>query len=309
MNQPRFVYVTASLAFGDHIFPIGKYGGVRTQLLAEGRITEADILVPDARLTRAQIERVHTAEYLDRLRDYAANTPEYAVAELEVPCYPETLQAVEYAAAGTLHAARIALETGGFGFHIGGGFHHAFAHRGEGFCILNDIAIAIRLLQDEGRISRALVVDVDVHQGNGTASIFAKEPRVTTFSIHNELIYPSKMRSDLDIGLMPHTGDEPYLLALDDAIAQLISDVPAENKPELMVYVAGADPFKHDQLGGLALTKPGLRERDRRVLAACKAAGIPVCVVLAGGYARKTSDVVDIHCGTAIECLELWPGT
>ncbi|MGE0434685.1 MAG: histone deacetylase [Planctomycetota bacterium] len=305
MRAPRFVYCNASLAFGDHIFPVRKYEGVRNQLLAAGRITEADIVMPDVPLTRAQIERVHTGEYLDRLLQYANTTPEFAVAELEVPCYPETLHAVELAAAGTLAAARTAVETGTFGYHIGGGFHHAFANHGEGFCIINDIAVAIRLLLDEGTIERALVVDVDVHQGNGTAVIFKNEPLVTTFSIHNQAIYPSKVRSDLDIGVAPFTDDAGYLAALDPAIAQLI--VTADPRPQLMVYVAGADPFAEDQLGGLRLTKAGLRERDRRVLIACRDAGIPVAVVLAGGYARRTSDVVDIHCATAEVCLDLWP--
>ena len=207
---------------------------------------------------------------------------------------------------GTIMAARTAISEKGNGswspvFHVGGGFHHAFANHGEGFCLFNDVAIAVRLLLQAGAIERAAIVDLDVHHGNGTAFIFASEPRVFTFSMHQEYNYPAfKPKGSLDVGLPDGATDPLYL----DRLASSLDQVFAA-RPELVLYLAGADPFVGDQLGGLALTKGGLRERDRMVLSACRAHGTPIVVVLAGGYARDVEDTVDIHVATFEEVLRV----
>jgi acetoin utilization deacetylase AcuC-like enzyme len=189
----------------------------------------------------------------------------------------------------------------GVALHLGGGLHHAFPGHGEGFCPINDIAVAIRTLQQEGRIRRAAVIDCDVHQGNGTAVCFASDADVFTFSIHQEHNYPAwKPKSDLDVGVRDRTTDGEYLEQLQEGIEAVL-----HHQPELLVYVAGADPYQHDQLGGLALTKSGLRQRDRAVLGTMRRAGIPVGIVLAGGYAQNLDDTVDIHVATAEEALAI----
>jgi acetoin utilization deacetylase AcuC-like enzyme len=182
---------------------------------------------------------------------------------------------------------------------VGGGFHHAFADHGEGFCLFNDVAVAIRLLQTRTAIDRAVVIDLDVHHGNGTAFIFENDPRVFTFSMHQQHNYPLfKPRGSLDVGLADATGDEIYLSRLTEALPRVVA-----HAPQLAFYLAGADPYESDQLGGLALTKSGLRRRDRLVLDACESAGIPVVTVLAGGYARRVEDTVDIHYATFEEAM------
>jgi acetoin utilization deacetylase AcuC-like enzyme len=193
--------------------------------------------------------------------------------------------------------ARLALEDGRAG-HLGGGFHHAYADHGEGFCMLNDVAVALRVLLDEGIIARAAVVDLDVHHGNGTASVFAGDPTVFTFSVHQEHNYPAdKPPSDLDVGLEDGTGDGEYLGALEAGLRQTLD----AQDPELVVYLAGADPYRDDQLGGLSLTLDGLRGRDRMVISECRERGVPVAVVLAGGYAYRLEDTVSIHVATIEE--------
>ena len=187
--------------------------------------------------------------------------------------------------------------------HLGGGFHHAFADRAEGFCYLNDIAVAAKTAMEETGIEHISVIDTDVHQGNGTARIFQGEPRVFTFSIHQENNYPLKEESDLDIGLDDGTGDADYLEELERGLEISVE----KRKPELVYYVAGADPYKEDQLGGLRLTLEGLRRRDRLVLEAAHAVEAKVVIVLAGGYARLVEDTVTIHVQTAEEMLQLWP--
>jgi acetoin utilization deacetylase AcuC-like enzyme len=200
---------------------------------------------------------------------------------------------------GTIAAAAAALEDGRAA-HLGGGLHHAFANHGEGFCPLNDVAVAIRVLQRSVR--RAAVVDLDVHHGNGTAMIFERDESVFTFSMHQQHNYPFfKPRGDLDIGLEDGAGDARYLALLSDALPHVLA-----SGPDLIVYLAGADPFENDRLGGLRLTKPGLAERDRLVIAAARSAGVPLVVVLAGGYAADVRDTVDIHVAT-IEALALSP--
>jgi acetoin utilization deacetylase AcuC-like enzyme len=220
---------------------------------------------------------------------------------LEIPYSKEMVEAVWLAVGGSILAAELALRDG-LGFNIGGGFHHAFAGHGEGFCPLNDIAVAIRRWQHAGRIRRAMVVDVDVHHGNGTAAIFAGDPSVFTLSIHQYRNYPyEKPPSDLDIHLEDACTDEEYLGRLHE----LYPPVLFEHQPDLLVHVAGADPYHQDQLGGLALTLEGLKSRDRLVIETARRQGVPVAVVLAGGYAVNVDDTVTIHTNTALAAKEV----
>jgi acetoin utilization deacetylase AcuC-like enzyme len=196
---------------------------------------------------------------------------------------------------GGTHATAILAIECGIGVHIGGGFHHAFPDHGEGFCLLNDVAIAIRMLQREGAVETACVVDLDVHHGNGTAAIFADDTSVFTLSVHQQHNYPAwKPPSDVDVGLPDGTGDEEYLAIVERHVAGVL----AHSLPDVVFYLAGADPYREDQLGGLALTRDGLRQRDATVLSAFRHAGIPTVVTLAGGYARDPADTVAIHAAT-----------
>ncbi|MGH8622426.1 MAG: histone deacetylase family protein, partial [Burkholderiales bacterium] len=197
-------------------------------------------------------------------------------------------------AGGSALAGRLARERR-VAVHLGGGFHHAFSDHGEGFCLINDVAIAIRMLQRDGSVRRVLVIDCDVHHGNGTAAIFAADPDVFTFSMHQEHNYPAwKPASDLDLGLEDGTGDRAYL----DLLRAHLPGIVTRHTPELAFYLAGADPYAEDQLGGLGLTKAGLRARDELVFETLAQAGVPVAVTLAGGYARSRDDTVEIHCAT-----------
>jgi acetoin utilization deacetylase AcuC-like enzyme len=212
-----------------------------------------------------------------------------------MPLSPAIAQAYLLAAAGTTLAAQTALASPDrVCVHLGGGFHHAFPGHAEGFCYINDIAIAIRILQRRGIIARALVIDCDLHQGNGTAHIFAKDPDVFTISIHQENLYPQKVCSDIDVGLDDFTGDDEYLEALKRAYPPSLE----KHNPALIIFVAGADPYEDDQIGSLQLTKPGLLARDEMVFGHAHRLGIPIIVVLAGGYARNIADTVDIHTQT-----------
>jgi acetoin utilization deacetylase AcuC-like enzyme len=264
-------------------------------LLREALGTRAAVLAPEP-ASWDDLARVHTAEYLNKIRSGALSFEE--IARLELPWSRELAEGFRLMVGGTILAAERALD-GGVSIHLGGGFHHAFADHGEGFCMFNDVAAAIRRLQHDGRIRRAAVVDGDVHHGNGTAMIFAGDTDVFTFSIHQQHNYPSwKPPGDLDIGLPDGTRDAAYLEKLKEGL-----DAVFEHRPEVVAYVAGADPFKEDQLGGLSLTKEGLRRRDRMVFEACRNAGVPVFVTLAGGYARRVEDTVDIHMGTIEEAF------
>ncbi len=298
MGARRIVVHSPAYAcdIGPHVFPVVKYGRVRARLLREGAIEEADVRAPEPP-PRETLRLVHTDAYLDDLERLVPST---RTAWSELPLTTEIVAAYELAAAGTLLAAREAL-AGAAAVHLGGGFHHAFADRAEGFCYVNDLAVAIRALQREGAIRRAAVVDLDVHQGNGTAAIFAGDPAVFTLSLHQQNNYPAvKPPSDLDVGLPDGTGDAEYLALLDPALERVWASAP-----ELVLYQAGADPYAHDQLGGLALTVGGLEERDRRVLAGCASRGIPAVVTLGGGYARHVDDTVEIHTRTARLALDL----
>ncbi len=290
----KVVYAPAyEINIGPHVWPTSKYRLVGERL---ARCEAFAFDVPEP-ATWDQVRLVHFPAWVDKLRECSL-TPE-ETAHLEIPWNPEIAAGFLVMAGGTVLAARAALQDG-LALHLGGGLHHAFPGHGEGFCPFNDIAIAIRVLQEESRIDRAAVVDCDVHQGNGTAVCFARDQRVFTFSIHQEHNYPSwKPASNLDIGVRDRTTDGEYLEQLQEGIEAVL-----RHRPELVIYVAGADPYKEDQLGGLSLTKDGLRRRDRAVLAAMRGTGIPVAIVLAGGYARRVEDTVDIHAAMAEEALK-----
>jgi acetoin utilization deacetylase AcuC-like enzyme len=279
---------------GPHPFPTRKYRLVRERLLSEGSIAPAD-LVEAAPASDEQVALIHTTEYLRKIKTGTLSEEERLV--LEVPFSPALREASWISAGGSTLAARLALdrERRGIAVHLGGGFHHAFPDHGEGFCLINDVAIAIRVLQREGIARRVAVVDLDVHHGNGTAAIFQGDPDVFTFSMHQERNYPAwKPASDLDIGLEDGTADAEYLALLERRLPELL----ARHRPELVFYLAGADPFRFDQLGGLGLTLEGLRRRDELVFARTKRQGVAVAVCLAGGYAMRTEDTLEIHCNT-----------
>jgi acetoin utilization deacetylase AcuC-like enzyme len=279
--SPRY-----EVSLPGHIWPTSKYRLIANRLPAE-------CLVDPTEASWEDLALVHTGEYLEKLRSNTL-TPE-DIATLELPWQPELADAFRLMVGGTIGAATAALDEGRAG-HLGGGLHHAFANHGEGFCPLNDVAVAIRVVQRERGIQRAAVVDCDVHHGNGTSMIFERDADVFTFSIHQQLNYPFfKPRSDLDIGLEDEAGDDRYLEALAGALPRVM-----ESRPELIVYLAGADPYEGDRLGGLKLTKAGLAARDRLVIDAARAAGVPVATVLAGGYATNVDDTVDIHTATIL---------
>lgn len=284
---------------GAHVFPTNKYALLIDRLLADGTLSPTEIVDPDP-ADEDELRRVHTPGYVSRCLSGKLSATE--IAQLELPWSPALLEASMRCVRGTSMAARLALEHG-VGIHIGGGFHHAFPDHGEGFCVFNDPACAVRTLLAEGRIERAIVIDCDVHQGNGTAAIFANDPAVATFSIHQQDIYPFyKPPSTVDVGLGSGTGDEQYSRELSSSLIPLI----ATHQPELAIYVAGADPYVEDQLGSLALSIDGLRHRDELVLGACEQHQIPVAVVLAGGYARRVEDTVTIHGNTVRAAARLW---
>jgi acetoin utilization deacetylase AcuC-like enzyme len=276
-----FYHPHYTLAFGEHVFPVRKYERVAARFPTE----------PAREATEDELLLVHTPAYLARLRELT-KTPERGYAEFEVPVYEAVLRAFRWSTGGSIEAARRAMDTGRAA-NVGGGFHHAFADRGEGFCLLNDLAVLIRVLQRDGRIRRAAVVDLDLHQGNGTARIFQGDASVFTFSMHQENLYPRKERSTLDIGLDEFTADDEYLSLLGKALPQVW-----EWKPDLVVYQAGADPYEHDRLGQLKLTKRGLAERDAIVIGESRRRGLPIVVTLGGGYAEREEDVVEIHSAT-----------
>jgi len=275
---------------GDHVFPAQKYSLVCEHLVASGTATEDDFVIPAA-ATDDDVRRVHTAQYVKKLKTGRLSVQEQRI--LEVPWSSRLVEAAWLAAGAAIEAGRLALRDG-CAIVIGGGFHHAFPDHGEGFCIVHDVAIAIAALRASNEVKRVGVIDLDVHQGNGTGAILGTDPEAFTMSIHQEQNYPAEKPSNhLDVGLTDDTGDEPYLAALDVAMAPVFSFAP-----ELLFYLAGADPYQHDQLGGLSLTVKGLLERDRRVFSAARQARVPIAVTLAGGYALNTADTVAIHANT-----------
>jgi acetoin utilization deacetylase AcuC-like enzyme len=302
----RLVYHEGyDLRLGEHVFPSRKYRLIHDRLMHDGLAAAEDFVRPEP-ASDADILAVHEPGWVNRLKTGTLGYRE--LMQLEVPYSRELVEAFWLAAGGTITAARLALENG-IGFNVGGGFHHAFPGHGEGFCAINDIAVGIRRLQHDGRIQRAMVVDCDVHHGNGTAGIFAGDDSVFTLSIHQFNNYPSeKPPSNVDIHLPDGVGDDEYLQRLANGFRAAL----AIFHPELLVYVAGADPYCEDQLGGLALSFEGLRERDRLVLGTALDAHIPVAIVLAGGYAVNVEDTVTIHANTARVAKEVldevdWP--
>ena len=285
------------LHLGAHIFPAQKYRLIRQQLLDQAIASPEDFLEPQP-VSREQLLLVHAEEWIRKLERGKLSYQE--VLKLEIPYSRRMVEGVFLAAGGTLLAARRALADGA-GFNIGGGFHHAFAAHGEGFCAVHDVAVAVRTLQHEGLLRKALIVDVDVHHGNGTAGIFGPDPDVFTLSIHHFNNYPAvKPPSTIDIHLEDGVGDEEYLARLRPACEAAVLGF----RPEILFYVAGVDPYEDDQLGGLSLTKEGLYERDRLVFDLALRKHVPVVVTLAGGYARRTDDTVDLHVQTVVALKE-----
>jgi acetoin utilization deacetylase AcuC-like enzyme len=279
---------------GSHIFVMSKYRLTKDKLIQLGEFIAGDFIEPEP-AGDADILLAHNRTYVDKLKTGTLTAQELNTLEIEYS--PELVAAAWLWSGGSILAARLALETGAC-YHLGGGFHHAFPDHGEGFCFINDHAVAIRKLMAEKTIQRAMVIDCDVHQANGTAGIFGGDSGVFTFSIHQEHNYPARRpASNLDIGLPDETGDTLYLEKLDEGLKEALADF----HPDLIFYVAGADPYQFDQIGGLGLTIEGLRQRDAMVFQAAKAMGLPVATVLAGGYAGNLDDLVDIHANTAIE--------
>lgn len=283
---------------GAHVLQQGKYRATYERLRAAG-IPESAFLAPRP-ATGEEARLVHTAEYV---ADLLGGVHTERTCTSELPLSPEITQASFLAAGGTVLAAREALARGR-ALNLTGGFHHAFPGWAEGFCYLNDLALAVRVLQKEGAVVRAAVIDCDLHQGNGTAFIFRDDPGVFTFSIHQQNIYPEKRKSDLDVGLYDLAGDDEYLAHIRRHVPEILDG----HRPDLVLYQAGADPFAGDQLGTLKLTKAGLRERDEIVLRECGRRGIPVAGTLGGGYAADPADTVDIHFRTAMAFWEAGPG-
>jgi acetoin utilization deacetylase AcuC-like enzyme len=279
------------LNLGNHVFPSIKYRLVKEALLGQGQAQPEDFVEPPL-AADDDVALVHDREYIRKLRTGKLSYLE--ILRMEIPYSLELVHAVWLCAGGSILAGRLALADGA-GVNIGGGFHHAFPDHGEGFCVLHDVAIAIRRLQKDRTIERAMTVDCDVHQGNGTAAIFRGDRSVFTLSIHQANNYPyPKPPSNLDINLDDGADDEEYLSALEEGLDKSL----AEFQPDLILYLAGADPYCEDQLGGLRLTVEGLEKRDRLVFQKARAKKIPVAVTLAGGYARCVDDTVLIHINT-----------
>jgi acetoin utilization deacetylase AcuC-like enzyme len=288
----HFAYSPSYIAdIGLHVFPIEKYRLVAQALRDAHQIPASAFIEPEP-ATREQLLRVHTEPYLHDL-EQCRWTPRTMQSEL--PLSPQIVGMFVLACGGTIRAAELALEEGA-AVHIGGGFHHAFAEKAEGFCYLNDLAVAIRAMQSTRKIQRAMVIDLDLHQGNGTARIFQGDPSVFTFSMHQGELYPVKEESDLDIHLEKGVRDERYLALMRSQIPKLLDKF----QPELILYQAGADPFEEDQLGDLKLTIAGLTERDKCVFQWARERRIPIAATLGGGYARNTADTVKIHVHTAL---------
>lgn len=279
------------LNLGDHVFPAVKFRLIRDRLLQEGVASQADFVEP-APAAMEDILRVHDREWAFALRNGTLSYQQ--ILRLEIPYSSRMVDAVMMAAGGSVEAARLALRDG-VGVNLTGGFHHAFAGHGEGFCALHDVAVSIRAMQARGLIQRAMVVDVDVHHGNGTAAIFRHDPTVFTVSLHQWANYPhEKPFSNVDVHLPDGTGDRHYLGQLERVLRPVMDGFA----PDLLCYVAGSDPYLEDKLGGLALTMDGLARRDALVFRLARERRIPVAVTLAGGYAVLVGDTVTIHANT-----------
>jgi acetoin utilization deacetylase AcuC-like enzyme len=315
------------LPIGTHVFPAEKYQRIYKRLIESGVAEAKDFVAPQL-ASDQDILLVHTPQYVQKLKTGTLSAREEL--EMEIPFSPELVRAFWLAAGGSMQAADHALRDG-VGFNIGGGFHHAFPDHGEGFCMIHDAAVAIRRMQRDEKIRTAMTVDCDVHQGNGTAAIFAgvrvpSDPLpsagpvtvtasrsaklrkahagdVFTISLHQEHNYPAwKPPSSIDVDLPDGIGDDDYLAWLDNALSSGLRQF----EPELLCYIAGADPYREDQLGGLNLTMEGLKKRDELVFRVARARGIPVMVTYAGGYAQRVDDTVTIHCNTVVAAKEVF---
>jgi len=319
------------LPIGTHVFPAQKYRLIHKKLLESGLAEPGDFITPKPAHDE-DILLVHTPDYVRKLKTGTLSLQEEM--QMEVPYSQQLVDAFWLAAGGSILAAQRAMKDG-VSVNIGGGFHHAFPDHGEGFCVIHDVAVAIKRLHKDGLLQRAMTVDCDVHQGNGTAAIFAgvrvpSDPLpsagpetvttarpaklrnahagdVFTISLHQEHNYPAwKPPSSIDVDLPDEIGDDDYLAWLDNALSSGLRQF----EPELLCYIAGADPYREDQLGGLNLTIEGLKKRDELVFRVARARGIPVMVTYAGGYARKVDDTVSIHCNTVVAAKEVfgkWP--
>ena len=276
---------------GDgHVFPIRKFELVKNILLSEGNLRSIELVEPSP-AEDVDLLLVHTEDYISRLKSGRLTRKE--IRKLGLPWSESLVRRSWHAISGTINAARDAMRYG-IASNLAGGTHHAFPDRGEGFCVLNDVAVAIRVLQREDLAKRFLIVDCDVHQGNGTAFIFKDSPEVFTFSIHGAKNYPLfKEHSSLDIELADGTGDAEYLETLNHALHRC-----RLHDPDIIFYLAGADPFEKDKLGRLKLTKEGLMHRDEMVLEFAKAIEVPIVTTMSGGYGEDIKDTVEIHCNT-----------
>jgi acetoin utilization deacetylase AcuC-like enzyme len=280
-----------------HSFPIEKYALLRRRIMEADLVAAQDLRVPHA-ASDEEILRAHDRVYLQRLINGELTDKE--VRRIGLPWSPQLLERARRSAGATVEACFAAL-TDGVALSLSGGTHHAFRDRGEGYCLLNDSVIAARAIQAADASKNILIVDCDVHQGNGTASITRNDPTVFTFSIHGRNNFPRcKEQGDLDVALDDGTDDQTYLKALQTGLKQAFERA----KAHLTIYLAGADPYRDDRFGRLALTKAGLKERDRLVFGYCEAAGLPVAATMAGGYSRNVADTVDIHFATAAAALE-----
>ncbi|PYX48469.1 MAG: histone deacetylase [Acidobacteria bacterium] len=317
------------LPIGSHVFPAEKYQRIHERLLESGVAGAKDFVSPQP-ASDEDILLVHTAQYVHKLKTGTLSAREEL--EMEIPYSPELVRAFWLAAGGSILAADYALNDR-VAINVGGGFHHAFPDHGEGFCMIHDVAVAIRRMQRDEKIRTAMTVDCDVHQGNGTAVIFAgvrvpSDPLpsvggaripvshaarirnthagdVFTISLHQENNYPAfKPPSSIDVDLPDEIGDDDYLAWLDNALSSGLRQF----EPELLCYIAGADPYREDQLGGLSLTIEGLKKRDELVFRVARARDIPVMVTFAGGYAHKVDDTVTIHCNTVVAAKEVFAG-
>ena len=315
------------LPIGPHVFPAEKYRRIHGRLLETRVASEEDFVAPEPASDR-DVLLVHTPQYVEKLKTGTLTAREQL--QMEVPYSPELVRAFWLAAGGSILAAQHALKDR-VAVNIGGGFHHAFPDHGEGFCVIHDVAVAIRRMQRDDKIRTAMTVDCDVHQGNGTAAIFAgvrvpSDPLpsmgsaasaparpakirnahagdVFTISLHQEHNYPAwKPPSSIDVDLPDGIGDDDYLAWLDNALSSGLRQF----EPELMCYIAGADPYKEDQLGGLNLTIDGLKKRDELVFRVARTRDIPVMVTFAGGYAQRVEDTVTIHCNTVAAAMEVF---
>jgi acetoin utilization deacetylase AcuC-like enzyme len=286
------------LNLGPHVFPSQKFRLIQEMLLRDGIATPADFLRPNP-ASDDDLLRVHTADWVHKLKTGTLTASE--VMKLEVPYSKELAEAVWLATGGSILAGRSALRDG-FGANLSGGFHHAHPGHGEGFCAIHDVAVAIRKLQADDAVKKAIIVDTDVHHGNGTAAIFKNDPTVFTLSIHQENNYPAhKPPSTVDLNMADRVDDHEYLGVLIPAVQQALDEV----HPDIVFYVGGADPYCEDQLGGLSLTMQGLKQRDREVFEEARKRKIPVATTLAGGYARKVEDTIRIHVNTILAACEI----